>query len=988
MATNKREQIERAASELEVLGGVIDYAEKMMYEAGKRAEYEPLRRHAYGKTVVIDTEKQGRLTFRLSSTPVTYPNYASGYATPHSPVGRLCGFLRVGDEDETPRWGEYRVVEVRLFDRFAGPQFEPNVRNFLHMAVEGESRMTKITDLRAFVSASRGPWRIRSDAPAPSASSDSERPPTVSPAEPVAEPAELTVDVFQVIDEPETDAVGLDIAEDEESIEAVAAAVEESYGLSETFFVNRTREQDAVMSRSPIGPMFVEGIAGSGKTSAALGRTKMLCDFHANGVFDEREFREHVGSDLAYWSGEYAGQFSQEGSVGFVRTGELIQYLKETCRRLDLPNLPIQEYPELRERLRHHWRVDRARPGRRRWGGASDSRSTHRDTTMEWLKSTDRAIAELWAEELPSAIPSVERLVGAFDDEHRQRASTVAAAARERLSAEIARLSAQLGKTQASRGFALDRLAARIDECIQSVRRSVLEKDVLWASAGERLWVARNEHDLAQKLISERIPTFLRSQARVVYVDDRGMLDRSLQLIARSGEPVTWGKTTREAMARGEVRVRDKEGRITAAIAGDLNFVHLALLPESMNRLYFLAGGALRPLSIQRGRGRERLKLAPTASEQSELENDDAEADGAVLEASESGDVDAQQRRRTMDSVFQSEARRALIAPIAGLAEAYSDVLERKAESFPDVALVSSLRQQLGERKLTDEDIDLLLCLAQLVSRESTIPAIKFAAPYQAVFIDEVQDFTEQQVFLMSRQARAEYRAVTVVGDIAQKLHNGNTIDVRACFPGESLPVVQLTENLRQLEAPGLAWFSACFRAEFQDGLAGLKPEGGLAQRMAEHADQLRGPELALVEADDELVERVVSVLERTKPHHTAAVLLPDAAIAAAFFDLCRGALTERRITAEVSSKLDLSRRHVRHFTSVAHSKGLEFDTVIVPYVERYRLDDRADVNRLYVSLTRARKKLLIVRCGLGDETAFDAVWNRYEEGVGALAVE
>ena len=53
MATNKREQIESAASELEVLGGVIDYAEKMINEAGKRVEYEPLRRHAYGKTVVI-----------------------------------------------------------------------------------------------------------------------------------------------------------------------------------------------------------------------------------------------------------------------------------------------------------------------------------------------------------------------------------------------------------------------------------------------------------------------------------------------------------------------------------------------------------------------------------------------------------------------------------------------------------------------------------------------------------------------------------------------------------------------------------------------------------------------------------------------------------------------------------------------------------------------------------------------------------------------
>jgi hypothetical protein len=59
--------------------------------------------------------------------------------------------LQPGDENETPRWGEYRVVEIRLFDRFDGPLFEPNVRNFLHMAIAGDAGKAKITDLQAFL---------------------------------------------------------------------------------------------------------------------------------------------------------------------------------------------------------------------------------------------------------------------------------------------------------------------------------------------------------------------------------------------------------------------------------------------------------------------------------------------------------------------------------------------------------------------------------------------------------------------------------------------------------------------------------------------------------------------------------------------------------------------------------------------------------------------------------------------------------------------
>ncbi|HMT92271.1 hypothetical protein [uncultured Thiothrix sp.] len=93
---DKIEKKTRVKEELDVLEGVINYADKMIYEDGKRGEYSPLRRHAYGKTVIIKTENEGVLTFRLSSTSAVYPKHSSGYATPYSPVGRMCSFLSGG----------------------------------------------------------------------------------------------------------------------------------------------------------------------------------------------------------------------------------------------------------------------------------------------------------------------------------------------------------------------------------------------------------------------------------------------------------------------------------------------------------------------------------------------------------------------------------------------------------------------------------------------------------------------------------------------------------------------------------------------------------------------------------------------------------------------------------------------------------------------------------------------------------------------------
>lgn len=974
--------------ELNVLDKVITYAERMLFEFGDR-NYGAVRRLAYGKSVIIDTESEGTLEFRLAySSQVLTGVGDAGYATPYSPVARLCNSLQVGDEDSTPKWGWYRVREVRLFDRFDGPYFESNVRNFLTMKVAGDDGKAQVNNLRqsldrlvSGVDTSAVDVQVEADLadqsnPAEVAASLVEEAPVAD--EPLA--PTLVISSFSIIEDIDEPVGELD--DDNHGIRHDLPVAEVHFGLSESFYVNRTKQQESVISRSPEGPMFVQGVAGSGKTSAALGRTKMLCDFNGSDLASESEFREWVGDNFDYWSSRFAGKFSQEGSVGFVRTGELIQYLKETCRRLDLPHLPVQEYPELRTRLRVHRKLDKARSGRARWSGFPQGRTSHLDTSMAWLHAADAALAQHWAKTLPGSLPTEEAMTTAFTPEAQPRARKVArlvlAQLRERIGALAKGLSDHSG-----RGFALDKLAVRSQTLIEGLRKDFLSRDVIWVTAGGLTWVSRNEQEVARQLVKMLTPLHQKNGARLIFLDGDRLLDPSLTLLNRSGEPLEWDAEVNAALEKGELLVKNADGRIIPATASGVDHLYLRLLPEATERIYIADGSALRPLNIGRGLGRERLDLVPVAvSAANQLPEDDAADEVDALEAAE---VDL--KRRSMDTHFAKMMRRALLVPLTYVADIYSDTLSESPQAFPDPNLAHEIAEQLKTRKLCDTDIDLLLCLAHLIGRGYTAtPSSLTDLPYsQAVFIDEVQDFTEQQVYLMSQRADPEYKAVTVVGDIAQKLHNGSTIDVAACFAFESLPVVQLTDNLRQLEAPGLACFSACFRALMQEGHSYFAPSGALAERLEECENQLHGPALLCADDEDEMVDCVITALQNTKPLQTAAVLLPDAESASACYAACKARLAEHMIDAELSEKIDLSRRHVRHFTSIANAKGLEFDVVVVPTIESYRLSDAGHVNRLYVGLTRARKKLVLLSRTDRPESAFDEVWRQYEDALSSV---
>lgn len=975
MGLSEKKRLKSSAEEITILEGVIDYAERMIYEdqnsdalggfADSRGYvahssaplYKQLRRSAYAKTVVIDTELKGRLEFRLSPTEAIYPNHASGYCTPHSPVGRVATIFQPGYEGQSKQWGEYRVTEVRSFDRFGGPDFEPNVRNFLHMGIMGDDGKDAVTDLRAFIG--------KKQPAKPSASTEAEQPAEVRPIAPVATPepvielppAEVQIAEFTVVEEADDAETELEIDGDEDgSPDEPPVTQEEYFGLSERFFTHQTIEQNQIIARSPVGAMFVEGIAGSGKTSAALGRTKMLTTFNAASVTDEQLFRDVVGQDQEYWSADFAGQFSQESCVGFVRTGELIQYLQETCRRIDLPNLPVHEYKELQTRLREHRSLTRSPIPGRRWVGFTEARNAHEASTMAWLHAADQAIAKQIATQLIAALPNTTELAEPFEPDARAKVERVTKVALEHLQHDLQEVADELAQAPRQGAFALDRLATRLLNKVEDVRKRVMGAKVIWTRVDGKTLFAPDENALARKLVEQKAVLYFASGQRLVFLDANGPIDPSLQLLTTTGEPLTWSDKTRALMASGKVIAREPSGKNVYAVASDVNHLFMRLLPEATELIYAPVDGALRRLPRMRGWGRAKLPLLQVMDDKVEEELAEEEADGA-------GEPPApgQPRNSTPDAVFRRVVRRKLLQPLASVADQYLAALQSSAGMFPDANLAQLLYAQLSKFKLADEDIDLLLCLSHLMGRglkQGGLRQLQEPTFYQAVFVDEVQDFTEQQVFLMVEQANPKYRAVTVVGDVAQKLHHGSSIDLKACFPGQPVPHVKLIENLRQAEAPGLALFSASFRAVLQGGEA---PSPALADKAKQQGASLIRPRIQVCETDELMDARILEALDSAKRHQTVAVLFPDSVAAAKVYKRLEVELRERMIEAELSEKVNLARRHVRHFADVANSKGLEFDVVLLAGVDQYDLSNASHINRLYVGITRARQSLVLL---------------------------
>ena len=257
----------------------------------------------------------------------------------------------------------------------------------------------------------------------------------------------------------------------------------------------------------------------------------------------------------------------------------------------------------------------------------------------------------------------------------------------------------------------------------------------------------------------------------------------------------------------------------------------------------------------------------------------------------------------------------------------------------------------LDDRTVTDDDVVSALCVNALTCDQferdiRDIPYLVTFSDRVAVFIDEYQDFSEQQLFLMGFRAKAKYRQITVAGDVSQRLHRDGVVKLADAFPyiGSTVRQVALDTNFRQT-AP-LARLSNSFRA-FTEG--------------AEQVDlEPCGAPIHLYDETEEIADVIVSKISSLPGEASVVIIAPTADAVRNWFDVMASSLESSFRSPIISDRARLTERLKTHFTIPLEAKGLEFDVAIIPDLSGFDDADLIALNALYVSVSRPRHALLL----------------------------
>jgi hypothetical protein len=221
-----------------------------------------------------------------------------------------------------------------------------------------------------------------------------------------------------------------------------------------------------------------------------------------------------------------------------------------------------------------------------------------------------------------------------------------------------------------------------------------------------------------------------------------------------------------------------------------------------------------------------------------------------------------------------------------------------------------------------------------------------------AVFIDEVQDFTEIEVLLMGMTATSAYHQITLSGDPCQQLHSDGAQTFDGLFPwvprSQQNRTIFLDQNFRQRQELGA--LSSGFRSLILgDTRVDVQAEGATGPATIYRYD-----------VQDDLAEFVLKRIQSLPHHATVAVVTPTVTVAQSWFDLLNDELGAFHRSALMSRRDDLTKRVNIHFTEVLETKGLEFDVIIVPNLGSFELARTIGRNQAYVAISRAKHALMI----------------------------
>ena len=942
-----KEVLHSATGELECLDVVIDAAEdgrSKSFEIDneqRRASFSELRRHAFGKTVVFQTETQGVLTFRVSQANCEFASTKLGYSTPQSSVGKLCRLAYLGYEGTSKLWGDFEVIEVRNFSRFMGQQAEDNIRNFQLMQKRAYTADTghdedlfNIKNLRRSIDK----WfSFKGNiATEPALDFVSEAPEAIE----IEPEHEFVMDGF---DNSYDDVA--EVIEEVEQGDLIHSDYDQNdfYGISNQFYLNPTEKQMEVMSSHvSSGPMLVEGVAGSGKTCVAVGRAKTLCDSAGGG--------ERLDGDNS------EDFFAQESSVGFVRTGELVQYLRATCIELGLSHLPIQEYKVLQHDLRTQRDLEQ-RPSSTtdKEGNALVPKYKYLktvdynfqpETTMKWIQKVDVLVGKLLKEKLTNLLTNISLSSNIQWDKNlsEESAQQILNALIEQLQTYLQPICNELTDTNGvARPFCIDSYVSKATKVISLLEKDWFNKDSLWINPTKEQWVKVKSNQEAITKLRQNNALFLqREQSGFSSILLKSIEDLTLslstvsQIVDKDGIEINYNTDVElwELLKEGKLSCLLGRYDLEIKIAEDDDFMFSA----AANTLVACIDNRMFPA----------IAKNPLFRSITRVNNENERTQSSLFK------------------VFRSQINSGLLGSLR-YADLYLSALKSDGNKS-SIKEDKNVIKRLESKSLADHDIDVLLAIAQIICRGATdLKSNQFHLEeqenyFRTVFIDEVQDFTEVQVFLMGRQAHPKYNAITLVGDLYQQLYSGSASDPSVCFPYQgTIDKTLLIENKRQEHRPNLMALSSIFRAEIQ-GDTRLIPELDKYQTILKQ--ETRFPDaIGLFNLPFKQVdEKVIEIIKAQPKGRTIAVVSPSTEYAEKLEKRLHGRLASEDFRESYLAKqVDLSKKYLVHFSSPEHIKGLEFDTLIMAGFENVDWSKADELNKIYVCISRPRKQLAVL---------------------------
>jgi len=278
---------------------------------------EEVGRRGYGRVALLEEindagDVVGHRLCRVSQANASLPEAA--IVPRNSRMGSEIASCQVGDELEIklPPGERYFIVSA-LIDLEGAAQLlrpRPEIR-LARFRVADDPEEDVIRGVRAFLEN----LLITAEAPA---------------APPVAEAAEIKPTTFDFFWPPDWSKVLL--------------AHEPEAALSTKFFTQTTKQQENAI-QAVRGVTVVNGIAGTGKTSIALGRLKFFANFRSG------EHLQDYGLDPNDWA-----DFDSSNMIGFVLSPNLIQYLKQTAEDLEM-RIKIMDFEEYRNQERQSRRL-------------------------------------------------------------------------------------------------------------------------------------------------------------------------------------------------------------------------------------------------------------------------------------------------------------------------------------------------------------------------------------------------------------------------------------------------------------------------------------------------------------------------------------------------------------------------------------------------------------------------------------------------------